>query len=154
MSEPIAQEAPLSTSAKPATPAQIAAVLDDTTLPTPVNTLKPSMASLGTLASPSSPVVKVVPVYEPTRTNLPASPERYDQRVLWLKLRVRCAFTLHDDSMFIECLERDNRYCLAELMDFLEGVALPTSVLFYLIPGQGANVNITSLLLFLLILFY
>lgn len=80
--------------------------------------------------------------YKPSRTNLPSSPERYDQRVQWLRDTVRSSVALVDagedvGKMFVDCLERNDRYNLAELMDFLDGLAgQQTTVVFYVVSGK------------------
>jgi hypothetical protein len=75
--------------------------------------------------------------YTPTRTNVPSSPDCYDQRLLWFRDVACSQLALPSEEgprMFVECLERTQRYNLAELMDFLDGNCPGQStVMFYLV---------------------
>ena len=92
---------------------------------------------------------------EPSRTNLPPSPDKYDNRLLWIKDRVKTGIvsafnnntatsTATAGDLFNECLERNNRQSLAELMDYLDGLTTQSSLLFYAVPRNAAKVRYPS----------
>ena len=93
---------------------------------------------------------------------VPASPDRYDNRILWLKARVQQSlldeFKLTSDNnkasdLFIECLERNNRQSLRELVAYLDDVLNQTALLFYVVnksssAGKVRGADLSKVFLF------
>lgn len=88
---------------------------------------------------------------------LPPSPERYDNRILWIKSRLKQSLfdefnlELHNATnesisvdLFSDCLERNNRRSLRELIGYLDDALHQSTLLFYLVHKSGSAVKVLS----------